>query len=577
MVCSEEPANHQCSTINHQSVTIQRKLIALVVAAFFAVFLFLPLFTVVREGLRPAYLAEVFRNPVYVEGLLNSLWIAIVTTLITAIIALPLAVIYDRYDFRGKKLVTALMLIPLILPPFVGALGFYHIFGQYGALNALLINMGIASPGGGPDWLGGRGKFWVVCLIEALHLFPILYLNVATCLANLDPSLDESARDLGANQWTRWRRITLPMIRPGVFAGGIIVFIWSFTELGTPLMLGYNRVTAVQIFNGVTELESNPTAYSLVVILLVVAAGIYIVSRSLFGRDVASSTPKGATATRARPVRGWRGVAALVPFLIVAALAALPHMAIALASVARDWYGSVLPAAWTTMHFDAALSHPLVVPSIVNSLFFSSLAMVVCVVIGLSVALITERWRPRGWQVFDICAMLPLAVPGIILAFGYLSMATRFDTLRALMDPVRNPTLLLVMAYAMRRLPYVVRAAAAGLQQTPVELESAALDLGASYVTTLRRITVPLVAANLVAGLLFAFSFSMLEVSDSLILAQKAEFYPITRAIYELATILGSGPYIACAFGVWTMAFLGTTIVVATTLLGQKMGAMFRF
>ena len=157
-------------------------------------------------------------------------------------------------------------------------------------------------------------------------------------------------------------------------------------------------------------------------------------------------------------------------------------------------------------------------------------------------------------------------------------LETRFFVLpRHWREPVHNPTLLLIMAYAMRRLPYVVRAAAAGLQQTPVELESAAHDLGAGNLTTLRRITVPLVAANIVAGLLFAFAFSMLEVSDSLILAQKSAYYPITRAIYELASILGSGPYIACAFGVWTMVFLGTTIVVATTLLGQKMGAMFRF
>ena len=94
---------------------------------------------------------------------------------------------------------------------------------------------------------------------------------------------------------------------------------------------------------------------------------------------------------------------------------------------------------------------------------------------------------------------------------------------------------------------------------------------------SLRRILIPLITANLIAGCLFAFSFSMLEVSDSLILAQRSEYFPITRAIYELAAILGTGPRIACAFGVWAIAFLATTIFVATKLLGRKIGAMFRF
>jgi len=173
-------------------------------------------------------------------------------------------------------------------------------------------------------------------------------------------------------------------------------------------------------------------------------------------------------------------------------------------------------------------------------------------------------------------SMLPLAVPGIIMAFGYLCLSVRFSWAREIMNPITNPTLLLAAAYAVRRLPYVVRAVSAGLEQTPVELEEAAKNLGATPFMTIRKITVPLISANLIVGALFAFSFSMLEVSDSLILAQKTVFFPITRAIFELSQILGSGPYIACAFGVWAMLFLVCTLGAAATLLGRKMGAMFR-
>jgi iron(III) transport system permease protein len=141
-------------------------------------------------------------------------------------------------------------------------------------------------------------------------------------------------------------------------------------------------------------------------------------------------------------------------------------------------------------------------------------------------------------------------------------------------DP--NPMPLLVMAYAIRRLPYVVRSAAAGLEQTSVEVEEAATVAGAGRFLLNRRIVLPLVFANLVAGGLLAFAFSMLEVSDSLILAQRERDYPITKAIYTLADRLGDGPYVASALGVWGMALLATCLLGASIVLGRKMGALFR-
>jgi iron(III) transport system permease protein len=170
------------------------------------------------------------------------------------------------------------------------------------------------------------------------------------------------------------------------------------------------------------------------------------------------------------------------------------------------------------------------------------------------------------------------------MAFGYVAMSLSWpfrtgDPLGGLFDVVGadpNPVLLLVIAYAVRRLPYVVRATVSGLQQTSGDLEEAAANLGASTLTTVRRIVVPLITANLIAGALLAFSFSMLEVSDSLILAQRERFYPITKAIYTFSERLGDGYAIASAMGVWGMALLATTLAGSSILLGKKLGAMFR-
>lgn len=540
---------------------------------FFAMFMVLPLWTVLAHGFDPATLKEALSSPLYRDGLYNAFAIALLTTALTFVIALPPAMLFDRYEFPGKSLMNMLMLVPMILPPFVGALGFQQLFGHYGVFNCLLRYLNLPPV----DWLGGDGRFYAVCLIEALHLYPILYLNLVTALANVDPSQDEAARNLGAGRWMRWRRIMFPAIKPGIFAGGSIVLIWSFTELGTPLMLGYNTVTPVQIFNGITELENNPMPYALVVIMLLFAAGLYSLSRLLLGNSETPQLMKGSIAKVSRPLSGWKGWATTGVFLLTALAAGLPHLALTGAAFSLDWYDSLLPHSATLLHFQTALSHEIVVPSIINSLKYSLLATLVCLAIGLPTALLLVRSKIYGKRLLDLAVMLPLAVPGIVLAFGYLSMCARYDWLNSLLNPIENPTLLLAVAYAVRRLPYAVRAIAAGLEQTPPVLEEAARNLGASAWRTLRKITVPLIAANLTAGALFVFSFSMLEVSDSLILAQKSAGFPITRAIFELSQILGQGSAIACAFGWWAMLFLAFTLAAAGLLLGRKMGSLFRF
>jgi len=540
---------------------------------FFLIFLILPVYTVVKEGLRLPLLREIFTNFIYREGLLNSLAIAGVTTVMVFLIALPLALLYDRFEFPGKSLSHLAAMVPMILPPFVGALGFQQILGHNGVINTILTGWDMAPV----DFLGGEGRFWSVCAMEALHLYPILYLNLVTALGNLDPALNEAAANLGAGRCRRFFRITLPLLRPGILAGGSIVLIWSFTELGTPLMFGYNRVAPVQIFNGITELESNPLPYALVVVMLLFSAGLYSCGRLLLGGGAGNGAAKGIAGSSARPLPRFLRWLPTLFFGGITVLAGLPHLALILAAFSRRWYGTILPEGATWMHVENALSNPLVVPSIINSLNYSLLAMLFALAAGVLTALIATRWQCRGGILLDLLSMLPLAVPGIVIAFGYLGMAVRYEWARHLFHPENNPLFLLAAAYAIRRLPYVVRAVTAGLEQTPVDLELAARNLGASAWRTLRRITVPLISANLIVGGLFAFSFSMLEVSDSLILAQKAEYYPITKAIYELSQILGAGPSTACAFGVWAMLFLGATLAAAGILLGRRIGAIFRF
>ena len=556
-----------------------------VIALVFGLLLIWPVFTVVSGGFfvngrfTLYYLAGVFRNPVYAEGLFNSLCLALGTTGLAATLAVPLAWLSHTFTFRGHRLFSALLLVPMVLPPFVGAIGVMQMLGPYGALNALL--------GCGPvDWLG-RSRMAGVVFLQALAFYPIIYLNVSAALGNIDPALDEAAQNLGAGAWTRFRRITLPLVMPGLFAGCTLVFIGAFTELGAPLILNVSRCAAVQVYDELKEISASPFPYALVTVVLCASVVLYGLTRLLFGGRAYALHAKASVPHAPRLLRGSAGLCAALPFLAVTLLALTPHAGVLLTSfsVPGAWYRSLLPQAFTAANYAEALGHAMTLDAIRNSLLFSSLAVAANLVLGTAVAWVVTRSRLRIRHALDTLAMLPLAVPGLVMAFGFLAVSTSLAELpavkahpglAALLDVRANPTLFLVIAYAVRRLPYMVRAAVAGLQQTPVTLEEAASNLGASPFTIFRRVTLALIAANLIAGALLAFAFSMLEVSDSLMLAQKMAYYPITKTIFELFQLVGIGNYLAAALGVWAMLFLTVTLAGSSLLLGKKLGALFR-
>ncbi|HEY4300905.1 MAG TPA: iron ABC transporter permease [Candidatus Didemnitutus sp.] len=548
---------------------------------FFGAFFLWPILQILKGGfvdadghLTLAYLRSLLTDRLYLGALANSFLLALTTTIFALLIALPLAVIADKYLFPAKGLLTSVILVPMILPPFVGAIGIKQILGQYGALNSLIIHLGMRPTGWTFDWLGAN-QFLGIALVNAFSLYPIIYLNAVASLANIDPALAEAAENLGCVGWRRFFKITLPLIKSGLFAGGTIVFIWAFTDLGVALIFDYDKVSSVQIFYGLKDIGGNPFPYALVAVMLVSSILFYALGKGLFGRQsyamMAKATSSGG-ATRPSTVNAWLCTAG---FAAITFIAVLPHLGVILVAFSDDWYATVLPQHLTLVNFRIALGHDLTVPAIANSLKYASVSTVIDVILGIALAYVIVRSRIAGRQILDFLAMLPLAVPGLVLAFGYLAMSQE-GRLFSFLNPVKNPTILLIIAYSIRRLPYVVRSAAAGFQQTSETLEEAAQNLGCPPLKSVFKITIPLITANLIAGGLLAFAFAMLEVSDSLILAQKQVYYPITKAIYELFQLLGDGKYIASALGVWAMAFLGILIAGMTILLGKKLGAIFR-
>lgn len=550
------------------------------------------------------WIAAALSSPTFMFKLGNSLLLATVVTLLCNTIAMPLALISHRYSFRGKALFSAIVLVPMVLPPFVGAIGMRQLLGKFGSLTILLQEIGILAPDQGVNWLK-EGGFWACAVLIALGLYPIAYLNLQAALANIDPAMTEAAENLGGRRVRNFFKITLPLAMPGIFAGSTIIFIWAFTELGTPLLLNYPYVVSRDIFDllATASAGASSEAAAKVTIVLAVSVLAYVIGKNTLGRQAYAMTSKAAVAATMRKLAFLPGLLAAAPFALVTFLAMLPHMGVILYSFTAiavepgvgwgaegtfGWYRSIIPTRYTLAGYEAVFGTPEIYGSILNSLKYASIATVVDIILGISIAWVLVRTRVWGRTALDTLAMMPLAVPGLVMAFGYIAVIHSWplntEWFRSMFekdDLLKAPTfvvLILVIAYSTRRLPYLVRSAVGGLQQTSVSLEEAAANLGASPLRTILKITLPLIMANLIAGAVLTFSFAMLEVSDSLILAQLPQDYPITKQIYALGNDASSADNIrnACALGVLAMLLLIGTLVTAALLMGKRLGAIFR-
>ena len=558
---------------------------------FFLLFLIYPLLYVFKEAFwienkfNLTYFKLMVTDPNIRELVINSFKIGVMVTLITSVVSLPLAYFLTRFRYPGRDTLRAIILIPMIMPPFVGAIGMQQFFGLYGSVNMLLVKLNLIDITQTIDWF--RGGFWGVVMLSTLHLYPIMYLNIVAALANVDPSLEEAAENMGASRFQVFRQITLPLMMPGYFAGAILVFIWAFTDLGTPLIFNYNEVIAVRIFRQVTEANANPMGYALVVLIIVLTALAFYVSKRWTGSKHYEMLGRGHVTSRESDTN-W--IMRLVIYFFIGGLtlmALLPHISVIMVSLTPDvsqWRLSVLPKSWTFAHYVETFTHSDTLPSILNSLKYSIFSTLLALIVGIVVSYLLTRKRIPFQNLLDAVAMLPLALPGVAIAFGYLgsfsdtTLLLRHlpDGLISVIDPRQNPTFLLIISYAVRRLPYMLRSIYAGLQQTSVTYEEASQNMGATPIRTLYKITLPLVIANILAGAILVFSFSMLEVSDSLILAMKDQHYPITKAIWALSQRPDHGPYTASALGVVGMLILIACLLGAGRVLGGKLGEIFR-
>jgi iron(III) transport system permease protein len=544
----------------------------LILGAVLGIFLVAPAVLILAEAFFPdgRFGLGLFRsmaaNPVMRLALFNSVIIALGATALSACLAVPFAAMLGRYRLPFRNALKAGVMIPLLLPPFAGAIAVRQLLGRYGSLNILLERMGwIDAP---IDWLGG-GMPGII-LLEGLHLFPILYFSILPHFAALNGDSEEAALCFGAKTWAYYRKILLPEISPGLLSGMALVFVWSFTDLGTPLLMEYRQVIPYQAFSLVTDLNRNPMGFALTTVMGAVGLGGYWISQAL-SRGQSRYQGKGIRSAAEKIPGRLAGAAASALLGSVLFLAFLPVAAIGVMAFARGWFLTAAPESYTFEYFTQLFDHRITRGSIQTSLFLSSLAVLADLALGWWLARMVLASRGFWARLWETLAMAPLALPGIILAFGYVAL---FAGTR--LDPAGNPLFLLVMAYAMRRIPFAFRSILTGYRSLPAQIDEAAQTLGQGFWGRVRDIHLPLLSPYFLASGLLVFAFSMLEVSDSLILSMREFYYPITKAMFFLTTRAGDGNNLAAALAVVGMGILAGAIVVANRLLGNRFGEMFK-
>ncbi|MDB5864697.1 MAG: Ferric iron transporter, permease protein [Betaproteobacteria bacterium] len=532
--------------------------VALLIAAFLLVFLIVPVGTVIfvafaepGGGLTLSHFESFFHISLMRESFWNSLYVALMSVVFATIIAVPLAYFTVRFRFRGALLIQTLGVLPLIMPPFVGAVAMQLIFGRSGSVNLLLQDaFGISLPL--MDGLNG------VIFVEALHYFPFILMNLVVALSNVDSAMEESAQNLGASGSRLFRRIVFPLAMPGYVAGASLVFVKVFDDLGTPLVLNVTNMLAPQAYLRITSVGiEDPVGYVISVLMIAFSLfALWASALALKGRDYAT-LQRGGSSLAKRSLGPLQTVFAYAWIIFVLLVVLTPHLGILLLSFAKVWSFSVLPDAYTLQHYGTIVQDSPMM--IWNTVLYCGLAALIDVILGTAIAYLILRTRLPFRRALDFLASAALAIPGVVLAIGYLRTFRGVELPFTDGELLTSSWLLLVIAYAVRRLPYALRSCMAALQQLHVSLEEAAENLGATKQRTVTRIVVPLMAGGMLAGFVTSFMTAAVELSATIMLTTSQSAAPMSYGIYlYMQSAAGRGPGAALGVLAVLLVALGT-------------------
>jgi len=450
----------------------------------------------------------------------NSIIIACITTTLSLALGIFMACIVSRYMFPLKGLLKVLLYIPMLPAPFVNAFVAFKLFDPvYGFIPWLMLDVA------GLPWGVGFQEMAGVILAQVMAFYPIAYLNISASMLSQDPSVEEQAMNLGSRGFALFRTVTLPLSTPGVTAAASTIFIFSLEDLGGPIAFKFRQTISYEIYSTFRQATTgyiSPASSLLAIILLAMALSVFIAARELASRRQYAMASKGGRLYTAFKRPGALGLFAIyLTAFPIAILTSLPQAGVVVFALAGpSWLRSPIPLEVSPRHVVDAFADPVAMRALYNSLVYSLSALAIMVLIAVSIAYTSQRFRNTATVAIDAISMSALTIPGLVVALGYLYYFMDLSSLLGInyLDSVQILAASIVIAYSIRKAPFVIRAAYAGIQQVHVSLEEAAANLGSRRAGIVARITVPLAKLSIVSGALLGWVYAFSEVSVSVTL-----------------------------------------------------------
>jgi len=439
---------------------------------------------------------------------INSLKLAVMTGVGTTLLGLSFALIFTRTDFRAKKLLRVLTVIPIITPPFVIGLALILLFGRSGTVTEFAADLlGWEKT----RWLYG---FWGVYFAQLLSFTPIAFLVLVGVVQGVSPSMEEASQTLDADRWQTFRYVSLPLMRPGLANAFLLGFIESLADFGNPLVLGSGySVLSTDIYFAIVGSAADPAkAAILAVALLSLTLSAFILQRMWLGKkSYATITGKADSGQNAAlsPVLKTLCYATALPW---AALTAVVYSMIIFGSFVTLWG---YDHSFTFDHyirafgidFDTGRLTGVAWDSYFTTLTISSIAAPLTAIVGLATAYLLVRQSFVGKQIFEFSTMLSFAIPGTVIGVSYI-MAFNFPPIE-----LTGTSIILIIVFVFRNMPVGVRGGIAAMSQLDNSLDEASITLGANSFTTVRRVILPLMGPAILAALTYSFVRAITSVS----------------------------------------------------------------
>ena len=537
---------------SRQSAALERKkLLAdpilvttiVVLIAFLTLFILYPLAVLLVDsvygdetGLTMSIFTRIFGMHTFLTAITNTLKVGFTVVIFSTVIGLLFAYVEVYVKVRTKfmsGLFQVVSMLPVVSPPFVLSLSMIMLFGKAGLITRYLLKIYDNSVYG----------YWGIVIVQTLTFFPVCYMMLKGLLKNIDPSLEEAARDMGASRFKVFTSVTLPLILPGLGNAFLVTFIESIADFANPMIIGGSYDTlATTIYLQITGAFDKEGAAAMAVVLLVITLAMYLVQKYVLEKKTAATLT--GKASRARMLIEDKSVT--IPLTVLCSLIAMfvimMYICVPFGALFNTWgYDFTLTTRWFVRVFEKYKGFKAFRDSFLLSLASAPITALLSMIISYLV--VKRKFRAKGF--IEFVSMLAMAVPGTVLGIGYIRGFVNGVFGTGFLQGIYGSAAILIIVFVVRSLPTGTRSGISALRQIDKSIEESAYDMGADSFRVFMTVTLPLIKDSFLSGLVTAFVRSITAIS-AIILLVTPEFLLITVQINEFAE---KGSYgIACAF-----------------------------